>query len=315
MDSLPPIRLYCGRCHCLREISEFPFRRDGYRQQNCLFCQYQQLDTCQREREARQQGCETQRSGEREEYEDTAEYGGSESRYCSACNQRRKASLFGRFRTCELCRSTNKKSLSRKRKREKEEEKEKENLAPTERREQHLYTWVKLRGEEAVKTATKYVDNVAPPTLRPSRALTIEDYSKEGGLTSFDVRSKLRERRRQQEQYKKFREALQARGYLRPPLTDPWNVARHKELLDGKAIRRAVIQEELYQRLEMESGQELDSEQEVEVEVDGGQEVNGGQELDGGQERDNGQEMDDGQELDDGQERAGAGWCTGAGLL
>jgi hypothetical protein len=193
-DSLPPTRLYCGRCRSLREISEFPFRLDGYRKQNCLFCQYQQREA-RHQRKARQQGCEAQRSGEREEFEDTEEhteeYGGSESRYCSACYQRRTASLFGRFRTCELCRSTNKKSLSRKRKREKEEkEEEKENLAPTEAREGHLHTWVKLRGEEAVKTATKYVDNVAPPTL------TMADYTKEGSLTSSNVRNK---RQRRQE--------------------------------------------------------------------------------------------------------------------
>jgi hypothetical protein len=249
MDSLPPTRLYCGRCRCLREISEFPFRDDGYRQQNCLFCQYQQHETRQQEREARQEACEAQYNGEREDYVAYVEYVEGESHYCSGCNQPRKASLFGRFRTCEIYRSINKKSLSRKRKREKDEEKE--NLAPTERREQHLHMWVKLRGEEAVKVATKYVDNVAPPTIRPSRTLTIEDYCRDGGLTPFDVKNKLHERRKHQEQRKKSREALQARGHLRlRPQQTPWSVARHEEFLDGRANRRAAIREELYRRLE-----------------------------------------------------------------
>ena len=115
MDSLPPTRLY---------------------QQEC---------------DARQQGCEAQWNGEREEREEEKEYEESESHYCSGCNQSRNISLFGRFRTCELCCSINKKSLSRKRKREKEEEKENVHLAPIERREGHLHTWVKLRSEEAVK--------------------------------------------------------------------------------------------------------------------------------------------------------------------
>jgi len=114
--------------------------------------------------------------------------------------------------------------------------------------------------EEAVKTATKHVDNVAPPTLRPSRALMIADYSKEGCLTSSDVRNKLQERQRRQEWRKKSREALQARGHLRLQQTGPWLLARHKEFLDGRAARRAAIQEELYWRLE--GGQEVD--------VDGG---------------------------------------------
>jgi hypothetical protein len=90
------------------------------------------------------------------------------------------------------------------------------------------------------------VDNVAPPTLRPSRALTIADYSKEGCLTSSDVQNKLQERQRRQERRKKPREALQARGHLRPRQTDPWLLARHKEFLDGRAARRAAIREELY---------------------------------------------------------------------
>jgi hypothetical protein len=157
-------------------------------------------------------------------------------------------------------------------------------------REWHLYTWVKLRGEEAVKTATKHVDNVAPPTLRPSRPLTIADYSKEGCLTSDDVRNKLQERQRQQERRKKSREALQALGHLRPQQTSPWLLARHKEFLDGRAARRAAIQDELYWQLEggqevdVDGGQKVDVDGRQEVEVDGMQEMYGEEEIRGEEE-------------------------------
>jgi hypothetical protein len=233
MDSLPPNRIYCARCSCLRSISEFPFTSTGSRFRTCFFCRFSSQalrSRALRDHEERLYG-ETyeKNSSEKEVHEDPHEDAYDDAyndasegdlheepheekpreeqpykeiyeegtyisiyreatyrsilraidenkevttkpsyRYCSGCNQRREVRLLGRFRTCEICRSRNKKSL-RQRKRE-------EPTLPKDLAEYNLHAWVRTAGEEEVKAATAIIDGYSPLPLDRRRPLTVTDY-------------------------------------------------------------------------------------------------------------------------------------------
>ena len=155
--NLPPNRLFCSHSRCFQSISEYPFRDDGLRLMNCIYCQFRQ----------KQKSPQKQKSQQKQSQQDSLEQ--NSSRYCSSCNQLRHSSQFGQFKTCEICRAINKKALRQRRR--KILLYNQPNCTPL--AEAHLQSWQQNLGENEIR-ATKY--KCSTYTRQP---LTIDDYLQE----------------------------------------------------------------------------------------------------------------------------------------
>jgi hypothetical protein len=189
MEDLQQNRLYCASCRCLRRISEYRLK-DGLRLNTCVFCCFS-YQMRRKSRPPRHEKLQDQESY-REPYDEDPRDG--EPRYCSSCNQLREASLFGRFLTCQNCRTTNKKAERRRR------ERRPPRRFPKEFAEDHLRAWVRRAGEEEVKTA-------AWPLLLidKRRPLTLEDYLRDED-NSEELKARFEQRQQRQRDLQQKRE-------------------------------------------------------------------------------------------------------------
>ena len=97
------------------------------------------------------------------------------SRYCSGCNQLRQPSQFGRFKTCEICRTINKKAqLQRARQGRVYNQGHR-----IQRAQRHLQQWVQQAGEEEVHNTEMRSKGGLPHAYKKRRPLTIDDYLQE----------------------------------------------------------------------------------------------------------------------------------------
>ncbi len=118
MDHLPLNRLKCAGCRSFRSIFEYPFRVDGCRCNTCYYCWWLKDGvTDPFSRYGTQEPLEQLPEHQQPLQQTSQECQPSSPitpRYCSSCNQRRDPSQFNGFKTCEICRATNRKTQYRK---------------------------------------------------------------------------------------------------------------------------------------------------------------------------------------------------------
>ena len=143
---LPLNHLCCTRCHVFQSISEYLFAVGGLHFETCIYCQLSRKQQYQQ----KLQQISIQQTSIQQTQQDSLQKT-QVSRYCSSCNQLRQPSQFSRFKTCEICRTTNKKA---KRQRIQNglylSQHSRVPLA-----EAHLQQWVQRAGEEEVHAAAR----------------------------------------------------------------------------------------------------------------------------------------------------------------
>ena len=164
--NLPLNCLLCSCCHCFRSISEYSFHDDGLHLITCIYCQFT------RKRQS-QQRLQTQQLSSQQTQQILAQY--TLPRYCSSCNQLRQPSQFSQFKTCEICRTTNKKAQLR-RTQEGRLHRQRHRM---QRAERHLQQWVQLAGEEEVHAASMKSKGFKLHSWFKKQPLTIDDYLQE----------------------------------------------------------------------------------------------------------------------------------------
>lgn len=194
MEDLQQNRLYCTRCRCPRYISEYPLK-DGLRLNTCVFCRFS-YQIRRRPQAPRYEKLQDQASHE-EPYDEGPQH--REPRYCSSCNQLREASLFGRFLTCQNCRTTNKKAVRRRR------ERQSPRPYPKEFAESHLRAWVQIAGEEEAKSAVRISRHWSPLPWNKRRPLTLEDYLRDED-NSEELKARFEQRQQRQRDLQQKRE-------------------------------------------------------------------------------------------------------------
>ena len=188
-----------------------------------------------------------------EKLQDQASYGepndedarDREPRYCSSCNQLREASLFGRFLTCQNCRTTNKKAVRRRR------ERQPPRRFPKEFAEDHLRAWIRRAGEEEVKSAASIAAGFPPPLIYKRRPLTLEDYLRDDKYDSEELKAGFKERQQiQRDRRKKREEGRQIQRDLREKRKE-W---RQREQVIWENWEKQVQRERLQELIDLDAG-------------------------------------------------------------
>ena len=162
---LPLNRLRCARCHAFRSISEYPFAVGGLHFETCIYCQLSRSYKQQSQQKLQQTTIQQIQQDSLLQI----------SHYCSSCNQLRHPSQFDQFKTCNICRTTNKKAkCQRIQKAQLHNQRIRVSLA-----EAHLQEWVQRAGEEEVHTAARKSKGWEQLDFHQQKPLTIDNYLQE----------------------------------------------------------------------------------------------------------------------------------------